>query len=318
MGTSRPATWLRWVGLAGATMQIGCVVDLSSKVELDGGSPSVEASLADAPMTSDASRDAAPDLVVMRDAAIPCSETVACPQPFTCCGGTCVDITSDPRHCGSCGQICADTQFCTSTACSDTVFASVCDNPHVTVIKDPYDTDNNAAATIGDALMGTCMLAPMVMARDQGAPGVLDPAGRPLAGGGTSYLAGGGSYGQHVIDYLDRAGLTSVYFINNGTMFGFRNRHTTQDLVWAPASTLTESHDFFLAQVVVEPVSGTLCVSVLGLFAPGTSAGAYWVAAEMIPKRAMYTDSWYIFEWTDGGDKIPNATDTFRLVDHGR
>lgn len=31
-----------------------------------------------------------------------------------CCGGTCVDISSDPQHCGGCGSACADGQDCES------------------------------------------------------------------------------------------------------------------------------------------------------------------------------------------------------------
>jgi len=162
------------------------------------------------------------------------------------------------------------------------------------------------------------MPAPTVTEKDQTAVGVLDPDGRPLAGGSTSYISGGGAFGQDLIEYLDKAGVTPIYLTGDGAQYTFRSRQTGQDVVAAPVGTLSDGHDFFLVQLVVEPISGTLSIETMGMLAPGTVAGGFWVASDMVPKRAMYPDTWYLFEWTDSGDKVPDATDTFRMVSHGR
>jgi len=279
--------------------------------------PPDAAAAADAPVPGPP--DGPPDIrEQLVDAPVLCSEAGSCAAPWTCCGGICVDTSKDPRNCGACGQACSATQFCTGTACSETVFANVCGNPSAVVIKDPHETDNNAAAAIGTALMMSCTPPTAVVTRDQGEPGVLSPSGRPLAGSGTSYLVGGGSFGQHVVDYLDKTDMTPVYLTGDGATFELRNRGSSQVVVSGPTSTLTDGHDYFYLQMFVEPLGGTLCVNAIGVYAPGTAAGGFWLATEIIPKRATYTDTWYVYEWTDSGDKIPNAADTFTLIAHGR
>jgi hypothetical protein len=316
---------LRWVAVGVSATLAACGSGTTKPPSPDAGADAhvpIDAAVAvDAPIAPDLTADTIdvmPDVELMHDSGIPCSDAGECAAPLSCCGGLCVNTTQDPRNCGACGTTCGNTQFCTGTACSETVFPSVCDNPNATVVKDPYDIDNMAAAAIAEALKAACMPPPMILAQDQSDVGVLDPAGRPLAGGSTSYITGGGPFGQHAVAYLDMAGLTPVYLTAEGENFEFRNRLTAQNVVTAPRTTLTDSHDFFLVEVTAEPMSGTLSLAAMGLFAPGTTAAGFWVSSEMIPKRSMYPDRWYVFEWTDSGDKLPNAADTFRLVDHGR
>ncbi len=40
-----------------------------------------------------------------------------CPQGFSACGNACVDLASDTRHCGTCGNACAVDQLCVIDAC---------------------------------------------------------------------------------------------------------------------------------------------------------------------------------------------------------
>jgi len=272
----------------------------------------------DAPLSPDLAPDLMPDLKpdLMPDLGIPCGDGGECQGPLSCCG-FCVDIHKDPRNCGACGTRCSTVQFCTGTACPELSFANVCSNPNVTVVKDPFETDNNAASLIGKALASSCMPPPTVVEKDQASPDVLDGDGRPLAGGSTSYISAGGAFGQHLIDYLDKAGITPLYITGDATNVGFRDRNG-KDAISAPRPTLTDTHDFFLVQLSVEPVSGTLSIAAMGLFAPGTTAAGFWVSTEMVPKRASYPDAWYVFEWTDTGDKLPNAADTFTMVAHGK
>ncbi len=46
------------------------------------------------------------------------SSTVTCPTGQTACNGTCVDLQSDPSHCGLCGISCPATATCTAGACT--------------------------------------------------------------------------------------------------------------------------------------------------------------------------------------------------------
>jgi len=323
--------WLRWAVVSGSGVFAACGSG-SSTAPRDGGLDGprlVDApSAADVPVGTDLAPDlmvdARPDLMVdvmpdlMPDSGIPCGDGGECSASLSCCATFCVDTRKDPHHCGACGTACGASSFCTGTACSPVVFPSVCDNPNALVVKDPHEPDNIAAARIGAALMATCMPATVIAEKDQEAPGVLDPAGRPLGGGSTSYVVGGGPFGQRLLGYLDKAGLTSVYITGDGTNITFRSRMTSQDVVAAPTTTLTAGHDYFLVEVVAEPISGTLVIAAMGMLAPGTSAAGFWVSTEMVPKRAMFPDSWYVFEWTDSGDQVPNAADAFRMIANGR
>jgi hypothetical protein len=277
----------------------------------------------DAPVPRDVAVDVGPDLPrdvreQLLDAAILCSEAGTCEGARSCCNGVCVDTSKDPRHCGACGQTCSASQFCTGKACSEAVFANLCGNPNALVIKDPHEADNNAAAAIGTALMMSCTPPTLVVARDQGETGVMTASGRPLAGPGTTYLMGGGSFGQRAVDYLDKTEMTPVYLTWDGITARFYNRRTMEVVLETPGSALNDGHDYFFLQLFVEPLSGTLCLNAIGMFAPGTVAGGFWLSTEIIPKRDTYTDTWYVYEWTDSGDKMPNAADTFRVVAHGR
>ena len=218
---------------------------------------------------------------VVLDAPVVCTEASSCAAPFTCCNGICVDIGKDHGNCGACGQVCSASQFCNGMTCHEAVFANVCANPSAAVIKDQYEADNTAGATIGSALKTSCMA--MVAEREQGAPDTLGPAGRPLGAGGITYVVGGGSFGQRSVDYLDRTAVTPVYITFDGKTAEFHARKTSEVVVTAPGSTLSDSHDYFFVQLAIEPQSGTLCLSVVGMLAGGTQAGAFWVAWESSP-----------------------------------
>lgn len=40
-----------------------------------------------------------------------------CSAPMTTCGGSCVDLTTDPTNCGACGATCTKAQHCMSGVC---------------------------------------------------------------------------------------------------------------------------------------------------------------------------------------------------------
>lgn len=50
-----------------------------------------------------------------------CSEADPCPTPLEVCDGGCVDLRSDPRHCGSCDRACAAGLSCSGGECGTSV-----------------------------------------------------------------------------------------------------------------------------------------------------------------------------------------------------
>ena len=59
-------------------------------------------------------------------------------------------------------------------------------------------------------------------------------------------------------------------------------------MVTTAVTALTAHHDFFYVQLSVEPKSGTLCFSAVGMLSPGTAAAGYYAGVELIPNRAKY------------------------------
>jgi Stigma-specific protein, Stig1 len=254
---------------------------------------------------------------------IPCDAQASCStdaSPVMCCGGYCVDTAKDPANCGQCGNGCTANQFCTGTACDDAIIANLCANPSATVVFDPYDIDNEAGASMGAALHTVCVPATSVVQLPQTAPGVLDPSGseRPITGVGNTFIAGGGPHGQNGNDYMElEANLSPLYLRNDGTNSRILTRAGTEVLN-VPDTTLSEHHDYFYVQLAVEPQSGTLCLSGVGILGGGTQAAGYYTATELIPHRANYTASWYVFEWQDSNnDSIAGALDTYTMKTAG-
>ena len=252
--------------------------------------------------------------------AFPCDAQASCTGASTvaCCGGQCVDTARDPANCGQCGAACTTNQFCTGTACKNAIVANVCANASGTVVLDAYDIDNEAGISMGAALNAYCVPATTIVQAGQFAPGILDPSGsaRPITGAGNTFITGGGSYGQNGVAYME-ASITPVYLHADGTTGSILTR-AGMTIVAAPNTSLTAHHDYFYVQVSVEPQSSTLCFSGVGILAPGTQAAGYYVAAQILPNRATYTKSWYVYEWTDtNNDSVANAGDSFQEVMEG-
>jgi hypothetical protein len=242
-----------------------------------------------------------------------CRSATTCSGPSTeaCCGGSCVDTAKDPANCGKCGTACSAKQFCTGTACDGVSLANVCQNAMGTVAADPFQEDNQAGAAMGMALMANCNPPTMILQTSQAAEGVLDPvSGRPITGPGNTLITGGGGFGQNGVKYME-ASITPLYLFGDGTIGQIRLR-SGEPLVTSAVSALTAHHDFFYVQVSVEPLSGTLCFSAVGMLAPGTAAAGFFVATEIIPNRSKYTSTWYVYEWKDtNNDSVANAGDAF-------
>jgi hypothetical protein len=269
--------------------------------------------------------DGATDAGAPTDPRIPCdvnaqADAQACPGPSAaCCAGFCTDTATDPTNCGACGVACTAHQFCTGVQCTDAVIANVCANANATVVLDQYAADIEGGTAIGAALTANCTPPTNVVQRNEDAGGVTAPTtGRPITGPGNTFVSGGGSYGHIGIAYLDMMALTPLYPYVSGNEYDIMQRSTGAKIVSTTFDALTAQHDYFFVETVVEPISGTLSFSGIGMLAPGTLAAGYYIGANIMPNRANYPLAWYIFEWTDtNGNSIPDAADTFTMVASG-
>ncbi len=90
------------------SFQLACGSDETGLVEAsDAAASSVDAAdAADAPDTADAR------------SAPPADAAPSCAAPLVACGGACVDVRSDPTHCGSCDTTCAEGRVCSQSQCA--------------------------------------------------------------------------------------------------------------------------------------------------------------------------------------------------------
>jgi len=313
---------------AGADASPDSAPDASPDSAPDATLDAIADAIADA--ISDATGDAA-DAADALEAGPPCdTDANPCSGQLTCCSGSCVDLTRDPRNCGACGADCTADQFCTGTQCVAAIFANICDNPAATVIldrrawgitgADAYGTDDLAGIAVGQALQATCGLEGGLLIVDELDSSVLAPeTGAPNTGVGNTSVACGGGDGQHGVRYLDSMQETAIYLYTDGTTAWFTQRSTGVDIATVNIATqLTAHQDYFYLQMTVEPISGTLTMMGVGMFAPGTAAAGYYASTVVLPNRAAYTDSWYVYEWQDtDGDSTPSAGDTFTPLGQG-
>jgi hypothetical protein len=256
-----------------------------------------------------------------RPEAMPCemgSGGGSCGQNETCCAGFCTDTSKDPFNCGRCGNACSQTQFCTGTTCDDAVLKNLCVNPHATVVMDPYMEDNTAGNAFGAALSRTCMPGVNVRSTSQSSGIAQDPGGRPLTGVGDTLVAGGGWFGQAAVAYMDSHGLTPLLVSTDGTSSWIRNSKTQANIVFIPNTSLTAHHDYFLFEVGVEPISGTLSFFGYGMSGLSTTVASYYFQKSVLPNASAFPSAWYVYEWTDKDmDGIGSAGDTFNPIANG-
>lgn len=255
-------------------------------------------------------------------APVMCSpENSTCQITGTCCGGECVELAraSNIRHCGSCGNACSATDFCASVAgqpsiaCLGATLKNLCANAAVAGVTNGFTVDDAASSVLVAALHTGCAPQPVNRMVQQGATNVVDSVtGKPLIGPGELLVAAGGDSTNTLVRYLNNLRITPIY--NEG--FNFR-RSKDQSLVQA-VSNLTANHDYLVIQAVRDPATGTLVLVAYGWDQAGTTAAAWFFANVMMPTLSSYTDTWYVYEWTDqGADSMPGSAAEFRLIQSG-
>jgi hypothetical protein len=245
-----------------------------------------------------------------------CTSPGPCASPETCCDNTfCTDVTKDPQNCGSCGNACTASQFCSGVSCNAALVMNLCQNASGVVVMDGIAIDQAADSVVDDAITPVCPSMDLVTI-SQGSAGSIDPSsGRPLLGPGSTYIAAGGAFGQKAVNYMNGTHNAPVYTTDDGQSVSFLRTADNSTIVSAPTASLTAHHDYFLVYVAVEPISDTLVFAVYGLYGPGTAAGAYWFTTQAMSGLQGLAKQYYVYEWTDtNNDGVPNAADTFTLL----
>lgn len=258
-----------------------------------------------------------------------CGNDAECTGNFSCCGTRCADLTRDYRSCGGCDVSCTATEFCAPAGCAAGVLSNVCDSPRGTFLLDGLGIDDPMSALVRDAIVSGCpTLVPPRDTRlvDQTQTDTIHPVtGRPVVGSGDMQVVLGGPLGQHLIRYLEAQGITRVYFTYDSVTARLHGRSADGGvdpvIVAALADTITQRHDFFLIETVVDPATGTLTLAIYGLGGKGTIVAEWYFVNEVLPNRNNFNEGFYIYEWTarasDAGDPAPGLGDSFKLIASG-
>jgi hypothetical protein len=260
---------------------------------------------------------------------------VICTANLVCCSEHCVDATRDPQHCGSCSTTCAANQFCgnaSTPACKDTLLRNLCNTKKATFLLNGLSEDDASSDIMKNAIMSLCMPVPTLVSAPQStSTAINNTTGQPLVGGGDMLVAAGGDSTQLLVSYLETSRTSPVYNESDGvTQLQWKRRGGAADggdavIATVDFSTITPTNDYFLAEVVKDPISGTFSLIVYGIESPGTRAGAFYFANVILPDIVgadvtTITQAWYLYKWTstNPADAGPSLGDTYMLVDSGQ
>jgi hypothetical protein len=233
-------------------------------------------------------------------------------------------LAIERKHCSACGAACTGTQFCanapTPSACKGDTVANLCASKKATFLLDGVPADQESSAVVQAAVMARCAPAPTTTTSSQSVSNAINTtSGQPIAGGGELLVAVGGDATQRLVNYLEDSGTSRVYNEYDGFNTTWFKRRDVNNSVVATItmSTLSPTHDYFLVQIVFDPISGTLSLVLYGLDAPGTRAASYHVANTMLPSIGTFTQTWYLYEWLGTSAGGPTPGDTWTLLASG-
>jgi hypothetical protein len=247
-------------------------------------------------------------------------EGAECGDGRTCCGGRCVDTARDIDHCGACGgkgseAVCSSDQFCGGGSCVPLTLAQICEHSEVLLVEDEYEADRSAGRILSKALTSQCPSKPEVTVVPLGEATASNPeTGHPVAGPSKLVTLAGGPHGQIIARYLEDNSIPVVRHALVDGMFRFERIQDGKVLASLPWEESNDSRDIIVLELVREPKNGTTVFIVSGFSAAGTHAGAWYFANVMLPQIDQYTAPYYILDWTDGGDKTPDESDSFQVL----
>lgn len=131
----------------------------------------------------------------------------------------------------------------------------------------------------------------------------LDGDGGPLFSG--HIVTFGGKFANRVVSYYEDAGIAKIGFANNGTHRIFRRISDGAHIYAVDSSTYNETEkDYFVFQIYTD--GDRYVLSEWGFGAWGTYAGGLCFINQICPNMEDYTDSYYVFSWSDvNTDSMP-------------
>ena len=239
-----------------------------------------------------------------------------CGSGLTCCGLHCLDTVSEVRHCGSCGNACAGSEFCGPSGCLGVRISSLCEVRKLSVILDGQDGDDPVGRAMAAALVSACATNALVRDVPQADGSALNPSsGRPVSGGDELLVIAGGNYFQHAAGYLLEQRVAPLSNVQNGELYEIR--HTSSGALIASEEPGNPHHDVIVVQFMREPSSASLALNAYGSSVEGTAAAAFYFEKVLVPDLAHADKSWYVVEWTDENDDRLPAVSEFTLLEAG-
>ena len=192
--------------------------------------------------------------------------------------------------------------------------------PSLRVVAPEQTADTTHANAIAASIGQACGLSATFVS--QATSGVLDACtDAPLQWSGTTLLMVGGNWSQRLARGLERSAIAPVVLSTDtaATTYTFRSAAGTQ-LAQFPSSALGPRHDYFVIALYPDPQRGALLLHVYGVGWEGTPAAAWYFLNVLQPAVRAGTRTWprhMLVEWTDNGDGVKGAADTFRILSEG-
>jgi peroxiredoxin len=169
----------------------------------------------------------------------------SCPSGQTVCNGTCVNMSTDPKNCGKCGNSCASGS-CESGACAGCPSGqTACNDTCVNISTDPNNCGKcgNTCASGESCLSGACACSPTILS--EGAPEVINSGTVAFAASVTT---------------CDTSGNVCFYFGTAASSLSESvckpvTSQTGPQSVWAPASGFSSKTTYYY-QARLETTAG--------------------------------------------------------------
>jgi len=139
----------------------GAPADRAADIAFDESDAPADTGVADTPNGDDATLDAV-DIVSVVDTGPDIVDSGVCPPPSIRCGSGCVNVATDPAHCGRCGLSCAVGATCAGGICACPAGAVMCSGVCALLASDRNNCGvcGRTCGPAGSCAGGVCSCAP--------------------------------------------------------------------------------------------------------------------------------------------------------------